>query len=47
MAKAFGGFAGAIFTGEPGGVYSAANSAENTFRYNYLSHKQRELMEKS
>ncbi|MEX9817960.1 hypothetical protein AB7X09_18275 [Providencia rettgeri] len=46
MAKAFGGFAGAIFTGEPGGVYSAANSAENTFRYNYLSHKQRELMEK-
>ncbi|WP_353166010.1 DUF637 domain-containing protein [Providencia sp.] len=32
--KVFGGFAGAIFTGEAGGVYSGANSAEIVTKYN-------------
>ncbi|MBG3020713.1 filamentous hemagglutinin N-terminal domain-containing protein [Proteus mirabilis] len=44
--RLFGGIAGGIFTGEPGGVYSGARGAENSFRYNYLSHHQQKLMEK-
>nr|WP_282551594.1 hypothetical protein [Providencia stuartii] len=32
--KVFGGFAGAIFTGEAGGVYSGTNSAEIVTKYN-------------
>nr|WP_314267283.1 DUF637 domain-containing protein [uncultured Moellerella sp.] len=44
--RAFGGFAGAIFTGNPGGVYSGADAAETTFRYNYLSHYQDKLKNK-
>ncbi|MEI9535636.1 hypothetical protein [Moellerella wisconsensis] len=35
--------AGGVFTGKPGGVYSGAEAAETTFRYNYLSHHQDEL----
>ncbi|WP_162524140.1 DUF637 domain-containing protein [Photorhabdus khanii] len=46
IARALGGFAGAVFTGKADGAYSGANSAENTFRYNYLAHHQQELMEK-
>ncbi len=46
IARVFGGFAGAVFTGKADGAYSGASSAENTFRYNYLAHHQRELMEK-
>ncbi|WP_211229693.1 polymorphic toxin type 17 domain-containing protein, partial [Arsenophonus nasoniae] len=46
LARAFGGIAGAVFTGQPGGVYSGATAAENSFRYNYLSHHQQTLMEK-
>ncbi|WP_135678981.1 DUF637 domain-containing protein [Arsenophonus nasoniae] len=46
LARAFGGIAGAVFTGQPGGVYSGATAAENSFRYNYLSHHQQALMEK-
>nr|WP_294108640.1 DUF637 domain-containing protein [Providencia sp.] len=46
FARAFGGFAGAIFTGNAGGVYSGADAAETTFRYNYLSHHQDELKNK-
>ncbi|ODQ04972.1 hypothetical protein BHE86_18310 [Shigella sp. FC1655] len=44
--RLFGGIAGGIFTGEPGGVYSGERGAENSFRYNYLSHHQQKLMEK-
>ncbi|MBG3079360.1 DUF637 domain-containing protein [Proteus mirabilis] len=36
--RLFGGIAGGIFTGEPGGVYSGASSAENIFRFNHLFH---------
>ena len=46
FARAFGGFAGAIFTGNAGGVYSGADAAESTFRYNYLSHHQDTLKNK-
>ncbi|WP_239002431.1 DUF637 domain-containing protein [Photorhabdus khanii] len=46
IARALGGFAGAVFTGKADGAYSGASSAENTFRYNYLAHHQQELMEK-
>ncbi|MGV7960592.1 DUF637 domain-containing protein [Photorhabdus tasmaniensis] len=46
IVRAFGGIAGAVFTGKANGAYSGANSAENTFRYNYLAHHQQELMEK-
>ncbi|MDK7757882.1 DUF637 domain-containing protein [Providencia rettgeri] len=46
FARAFGGFAGAIFTGDAGGVYSGADAADNTFRYNYLSHHQDALKNK-
>ncbi|MGX1961105.1 hypothetical protein [Serratia proteamaculans] len=38
--------AGAVFTGKSDGAYSGATGGENAFRYNYLSHKQQELMEK-
>lgn len=34
-----GGGAGAIFTGNAGGVYSGADSAESTFRFNHLLHE--------
>ncbi|MEI9751802.1 DUF637 domain-containing protein [Moellerella wisconsensis] len=44
VARAFGGIAGGVFTGKPGGVYSGAESAETTFRNNYLSHHQKILM---
>lgn len=44
--RLFGGIAGGIFTGEPGGVYSGARGADNSFRYNYLSHHQQKLMER-
>ncbi|WP_426406334.1 DUF637 domain-containing protein [Serratia sp. PAMC26656] len=46
MARVLGAAAGAVFTGKPGGAYSGATGGENAFRYNYLSHKQQELMEK-
>ncbi|MEZ7213929.1 DUF637 domain-containing protein [Klebsiella spallanzanii] len=46
MARVLGATAGAVFTGKANGVYSGANAAETTFRYNYLSHKQKELMDK-
>ena len=46
VARAFGGIAGGVFTGKPGGVYSGAEAAETTFRYNYLSHHQDELKNK-
>lgn len=46
MARVLGAAAGAVFTGKVNGVYSGANAAEATFRYNYLSHKQKELMDK-
>lgn len=46
MARVLGATAGAVFTGKANGVYSGANAAETTFRYNYLSHKQKELMNK-
>uniref|UniRef100_UPI0036DB3D88 DUF637 domain-containing protein n=1 Tax=Photorhabdus sp. RM322S TaxID=3342825 RepID=UPI0036DB3D88 len=46
IARAFGGFAGAVFTGKADGAYSGASGAENTFRYNYLAHHQQQLMEK-
>lgn len=36
--RLFGGIAGGVFTGEPGGVYSGASSAENIFRFNHLFH---------
>ncbi|WP_272539029.1 DUF637 domain-containing protein [Providencia sp. PROV197] len=39
LSRVLGGFAGAIFTGEPGGVYSGADSAESTFRFNHLLHE--------
>lgn len=39
--KGSGAAAGAVFTGKVNGVYSGANAAEATFRYNYLSHKQK------
>ena len=43
--RLFGGVAGGVFTGEPGGVYSGAAAAETTFRHNYLSHQQKKLKE--
>ncbi|ANF56445.1 two-partner secretion domain-containing protein [Halotalea alkalilenta] len=46
IARAFGGVAGAVFTGDAKGAYSGANSSESVLRYNYLSHHQQELMEK-
>jgi filamentous hemagglutinin len=46
MARVLGAAAGAVFTGKSDGAYSGATSGENAFRYNYLSHKQQELMEK-
>lgn len=46
MAKVLGATAGAVFTGRSDGVYSGANAGETTFRYNYLSHKQKALMDK-
>ncbi|OCQ53900.1 hypothetical protein Ppb6_00918 [Photorhabdus australis subsp. thailandensis] len=46
IARVFGGFAGAVFTGKADGAYSGASGAENTFRYNYLAHHQQQLMEK-
>ncbi|MDM4209509.1 DUF637 domain-containing protein [Klebsiella spallanzanii] len=46
MARVLGATVGAVFTGKANGVYSGANAAETTFRYNYLSHKQKELMDK-
>ncbi|WP_275075928.1 DUF637 domain-containing protein [Providencia rettgeri] len=39
LSRVLGGFAGAIFTGEPGGVYSGADSAQSTFRFNHLLHE--------
>ncbi|MGI1758108.1 MULTISPECIES: DUF637 domain-containing protein [Serratia] len=46
MARVLGAAAGAVFTGKSDGAYSGATGGENAFRYNYLSHKQQELMEK-
>ncbi|MEL5515610.1 DUF637 domain-containing protein [Serratia bockelmannii] len=46
MARVLGATAGAVFTGKSDGAYSGATGGENAFRYNYLSHKQQELMEK-
>ncbi|MES0764857.1 DUF637 domain-containing protein [Serratia marcescens] len=46
MARVLGAAAGAVFTGKYDGAYSGATGGENAFRYNYLSHKQQELMEK-
>ncbi|PHM72340.1 ShlA/HecA/FhaA exofamily protein [Xenorhabdus sp. KJ12.1] len=46
IARVLGGVAGAVFTGEAGGVYSGATAAENTFRYNYLAHHQKALRDK-
>ncbi|HBK4607411.1 DUF637 domain-containing protein [Serratia nematodiphila] len=46
MARVLGAAAGAVFTGKSDGAYSGAIGGENAFRYNYLSHKQQELMEK-
>ena len=39
LSRVLGGFAGAIFTGDAGGVYSGADSAESTFRFNHLLHE--------
>ncbi|WP_272677068.1 DUF637 domain-containing protein [Providencia huaxiensis] len=39
LSRVLGGFAGAIFTGNAGGVYSGADSAESTFRFNHLLHE--------
>ncbi|HGN1705995.1 TPA: DUF637 domain-containing protein [Providencia rettgeri] len=39
LSRVLGGFAGAIFTGNVGGVYSGADSAESTFRFNHLLHE--------
>lgn len=39
LSRVLGGFAGAIFTGEPGGVYTGADSAQSTFRFNHLLHE--------
>ena len=38
LIRIFGGLVGGIFTGDLSGVYSGANSAETTFRFNYLLH---------
>ncbi|HFD7739173.1 MULTISPECIES: DUF637 domain-containing protein [Serratia] len=46
MARVLGAAAGAVFTSKSDGAYSGATGGENAFRYNYLSHKQQELMEK-
>jgi len=46
LARVLGAAAGAVFTGKPEGAYSGATGGENAYRYNYLSHKQQELMEK-
>ncbi|MBI6548647.1 DUF637 domain-containing protein [Xenorhabdus lircayensis] len=46
ISRVLGGFTGAVFTGEAGGVYSGATAAETTFRYNYLAHHQKELRDK-
>ncbi|WP_244171016.1 DUF637 domain-containing protein [Xenorhabdus miraniensis] len=46
ISQVLGGFAGAVFTGKPGGAYSGATAAENTFRYNYLTHHQAALRDK-
>ncbi|MGJ8525105.1 hypothetical protein LMG33818_000813 [Halomonadaceae bacterium LMG 33818] len=43
LVKALGGTAGAVFTNSSSGANSGATAAENTFRYNYLSHHQKEL----
>ncbi|MCD2527507.1 DUF637 domain-containing protein [Providencia huaxiensis] len=39
LSRVLGGFAGAIFTGNAGGVYSGADSGESTFRFNHLLHE--------
>lgn len=39
LSRVLGGFAGAVFTGDAGGVYSGADSAESTFRFNHLLHE--------
>ncbi|WP_273803245.1 DUF637 domain-containing protein [Providencia rettgeri] len=39
LSRVLGGFAGAIFTGNAGGVYSGADSAQSTFRFNHLLHE--------
>ncbi|MEQ4778638.1 DUF637 domain-containing protein [Providencia huaxiensis] len=39
LSRVLGGFAGAIFTGNAGGVYSGADSGEITFRFNHLLHE--------
>lgn len=46
MAKFLGAVAGGAFTGKANGVYSGATGGENAFRYNYLSHQQKALMDK-
>ncbi|WP_272686954.1 MULTISPECIES: DUF637 domain-containing protein, partial [unclassified Providencia] len=39
LSRVLGGFAGAIFTGNAGGVYSGADSGESIFRFNHLLHE--------
>lgn len=46
MAKVLGAVAGGAFTGKASGVHSGATGGENAFRYNYLSHQQKALMDK-
>ncbi|MCW2487141.1 DUF637 domain-containing protein [Candidatus Symbiopectobacterium sp. NZEC127] len=46
MARVLGAVAGGAFTGKASGVYSGATGGENAFRYNYLSHQQKMLMNK-